>query len=439
MTRTTGATLVCACLLLLTQPGQAQDSSEGRYRTTHPDIALRNLDFQVNRARIIAQRQPGDAGAVRGLLDQLLTRAQFRGSYSDYDEALTITERLLGQRPDDPLAKLERARILERLHRFDEAETLLTELEAALDRVALDRVALDRVALDPDRRRHVAIADDAARARIRIALARGVPERVLADAERRAASNPGFGSLSQLAFTLHALGRIDEAEATYLEALEYWDQISPFAVSWIEFQRGELHVDRDPARAAVHYRRALDYMPAYVTARVHLAEALVEVGAIDEAIELLEAIAGQSEEPEVDSRLAEFLMAAGRHEEAAPVRERALRDYAELLERHPLAFLDHIAEFWLGSGNDPQQAWDMAERNLANAASDPALALAIEAAAAAERPELCELLERAGPRRARFVELDELIDEFQTRCPDAEASGPQQVEPPSSTSTAPLA
>ena len=401
MTRAIGMAFVCACLLLLAQHGQANDSSEGRYRTTHPDIALRNLDFQVNRARLLAQRQPRDAEAVRGLLDQLLTRAQFLGSYSDYDEALTVTERLLERLPDDPLAKLERARVLERLHRFDEAETLLTEVEPGLD---------------PSRRQHAALADDVARARIRIALARGTPEAVLADVERRAASNPGFGSLTQLAFTLHALGRVDEAETTYLEALKFWDQISPFAVSWIEFQRGELHVDRDPARAAAHYKRALDYMPAYVTARVHLAEALVEIGEIGEAITLLEAIAGQSEDPEVDSRLAEFLMAAGRHEEAEPIRERAERGYADLLARHPLAFLDHIAEFWLGSGDDPQQAWIMAERNLANAASDPALALAIEAAAAAGRPELCELLQRAEPRRGRFLELDELVEELQAQC-----------------------
>ncbi|MCC5887735.1 MAG: tetratricopeptide repeat protein [Gammaproteobacteria bacterium] len=431
MSRATAAALVvCACLLLLTQLGQAQSSSEGHYRTTHPDIALRNLDFQVNRARIIAQRQPHDTEAVRGLLDQLLTRAQFRGSYSDYDEALSVTERLLDARPDDPLASLERARVLERLHRFDEAERLLDALDVAIDRVASDRVATDR-------RRHAALADDTARARIRMALARGAPETVLAEAERRAASNPGFGSLTQLAFTLHALGRIEEAEASYLEALQFWDQISPFAIAWIEFQRGELHVDRDPAGAATHYRRAVDYLPAYVTARVHLAETLVELGEIDEAIDLLKAIAGQSEDPEVDSRLAEFLVAAGRDDEAKPVRERAERGYAELLARHPLAFLDHIAEFWLGSGDDPERAWVMAERNLANAASDPALALAIEAAAAAERPELCGLLERAEPRRGRFVELDELVEELRTSCP--ETAGTQQVEPPSSTSTAPLA
>ncbi|TVS16177.1 MAG: hypothetical protein EA417_10865 [Gammaproteobacteria bacterium] len=243
---------------------------------------------------------------------------------------------------------------------------------------------------------------------------------MLAEAQRRAASNPAFASLTQLAFTLHTLGRVDEAETNYLKALQFWDQISPFAVSWVEFQRGELHVDREPARAAAHYRRALDYMPAYITARVHLAEALVEIDELDEAIALLEAIAGESEDPEVDSRLAEFLVAAGRHEEAEPIRERAERGYAELLARHPLAFLDHIAEFWLGSGDDPQQAWVMAERNLANAASDPALALAIEAAAAAKQPELCELLQRSEPRRRRFVQLDELVEEFQAQCLEAE-------------------
>lgn len=403
MIRTTLTACLAACLLLL-QHGQAEEA-EVRFRTTHPDIAVRNQDFLVNRMRMTMERNPDDPEAVRRLLDQLLTRTQFRGTLRDYDEALTVTERLLERRPDDPRAQLERARVLERLHRFDEAERLLAALEPMLD---------------PGRSQHAAVADEAERARIRIQLARGEPETVLAAAEARAAEAPGFGSLTQLAFTLAALGRTEDAEAAYLRSLDFWDRISPFAIAWIEFQRGELHVATDPDRAALHYRRALDYLPGYITARVHLAEVMAEDGRYDEAIALLEAAVGTSEDPEVDSRLAEFLLAAGREEAAEPIRQRALAGYADLLERHPLAFLDHIAEFYLGSGGDPGQAWIMAERNWINAAGDPALALAIEAAAAAERPELCELLTLAVARRERHAELAELLEEHEGACSDGD-------------------
>lgn len=392
-----------AGLLLLLQIGQASVAEEPRYRTTHPDIALRNLDHQIEQARRILRVRPHDPDGVSNLLDHLLNRVQFRGSYSDFDAALAITEGLLSALPNDPGAGLARARILERLHHFDEAIDLLDDIRARIEQPPISV---------PSR----AWLQSIEQARIRITLARGRPEAVIASLRQLAAERPGFGTHTQLAFGLEALGRIDEAERSYVAALAFWDQITPFPVAWVEFQRGELYVGRDDARAAAHYRRALDYLPLYVTPRVHLAELLAEDDDLDGAIALLEAVAGRSEDPEVNSRLAEFLMAAGRDEEAMAVRSRAEQGYADLAERHPLAFLDHIAEFWLGAGNDPAQAWINAERHLANGASDRALGLAIEAAAAASRPELCDLIEQASSRRGRHPGLDDQLDLHSPHC-----------------------
>ncbi len=398
--RTVGAV---AGLVLLLQAGFAIAHDEPRYRTTHPDIALRNLDHQIEQARRVLSVHANNVAAVHSLLDHLLNRVQFRGSYSDFDEALSITERLLQALPDDPGAGLARARILERVHRFDEAIALLDDIQA-------------RIGETPSSRQARSWLQTTEQARIRITIARGRPEEVIEAVSHRAAEQPGFATHTQLAFALVALGRIDEAERSYLQALGSWDQMTPFPVAWVEFQRGELHVGRDDARAATHYRRALDYLPHYVSPRVHLAELLAENQDLDGAIALLEAIAGQSEDPEVDSRLAEFLMAAGRSDDAAAVRSRAERGYAALAARHPLAFLDHIAEFWLGAGGDPQQAWIHAQGHLANGASDRALALAIEAAAAAQRPERCELVAQASSRRGRLPGLNEQLDAHSQGC-----------------------
>lgn len=328
---------------------------------------------------------------------------QFRGSYSDFDEALAITAQRLETQPDDSETSLVRARILERLHRFDEAMDLLEKVEVRIEQTPISRASRSWL-------------QTIERARIRVTLARGRPETVIEQARRLAAEQPSFGSLTQLAFVLEALGQIEEAERSYLEALRFWDQITPFPIAWVAFQRGELHVGRDDARAAAHYRRALDYLPAYVTPRVHLAEVLAESGDLDGAIALLEAVAGHSEDPEVDSRLAEFLMAAGRSEEAAAARARAERGYGELAARHPLAFLDHIAEFWLAAGDDPERAWIQAQRHLANGASNRALALAIETAAAAQRRKLCGLIEQAASRLGRNAGLDEQLDRHSPYC-----------------------
>ena len=38
--------------------------------------------------------------------------------------------------------------------------------------------------------------------------------------------------------------------------------------------------------------------------------------------------------------------------------------YDELVARHPEAFADHAAEFWLDTGTDPHRALSLARRNL---------------------------------------------------------------------------
>jgi hypothetical protein len=73
-----------------------------------------------------------------------------------------------------------------------------------------------------------------------------------------------------------------------------------------------------------------------------------------------------SRDPEVPYRLAEMLIAQGRFEEAAPQLNAAHFGFDELLGRHLLAFADHAAEFYAGSGNDCRQALELARVNVAN-------------------------------------------------------------------------
>ena len=40
--------------------------------------------------------------------------------------------------------------------------------------------------------------------------------------------------------------------------------------------------------------------------------------------------------------------------------------FEALLEKHPLAFADHGAEFYAGSGNDARRALELARINVAN-------------------------------------------------------------------------
>ncbi len=71
-----------------------------------------------------------------------------------------------------------------------------------------------------------------------------------------------------------------------------------------------------------------------------------------------------SGDPEVHWRLADLMTAQGKD---AVAQMRAARSgFDAILERHLLAFTDHGAEFYAGSGNDCRRALELALFNVAN-------------------------------------------------------------------------
>ena len=107
------------------------------------------------------------------------------------------------------------------------------------------------------------------------------------------------------------------------------------------------------------------YVPGYVKARVHLAEICASQDQAGEAETLLR-LARSSHNPEVRWRLADVLFAQQRFEEAETELDAARVRFDQLLERHRLAFADHAAEFYAGSGHDCRRALELARANVAN-------------------------------------------------------------------------
>ena len=73
-----------------------------------------------------------------------------------------------------------------------------------------------------------------------------------------------------------------------------------------------------------------------------------------------------SGDPEVGWRLADGLIAQGRFAEGERQLESARSGFDQLLGKHLLAFADHAAEFYAGSGNDRRRALELARTNVAN-------------------------------------------------------------------------
>jgi hypothetical protein len=165
------------------------------------------------------------------------------------------------------------------------------------------------------------------------------------------------------------LERYAEADAVYQQAFCSYDGVSPFPLAWACFQLGVLWGELTPVPdanlAALWYRRAIAYLPGYVKARVHLAEIYANQEQTADAAALLMPVLS-SRDPEVRWRLADVLSAQQRFEEAETELDAARFGFDELLRRHPLAFADHAAEFYAGSGNDHPRALKLACANVMN-------------------------------------------------------------------------
>jgi tetratricopeptide (TPR) repeat protein len=364
-------------------------------RTTRGDLALRNLSDRINVIGKHAAREALRLAEREQWVELLLTRAQFTGSFADFDRAIELAEGAVREQGTDPKALLLRARTSSAVHRFDDA---VRDLDSAA-----------RLGADIDARL----------ASIRIAQGREL-ESARAFARARVERVASLEHLGLLANAEAALGEFDAADEHYAAALETLHDVSPFPVAQLCFQRGVMWAEQagKPERALPHYVEAVRRLPAYVVANVHLAELEVGLGRRDAAIERLRGLVDQSTDPEPAGLLGKLLLAQDAHAADGPALiQRARASYQTLLERHRGAFLDHAAEFFTGPGADPALASSLAQENLALRQTPRAYALAIEAAVGAhDSPLACRLIENARPAAAHSRNLSDLLEREGGRC-----------------------
>jgi tetratricopeptide (TPR) repeat protein len=328
---------------------------------TDGEIAVINLESARRRAWARFAQDARHPGAAEAIVESERLTAQFLGDPDALDRLDAVASQFA--RVDHSFrSALVHAEVASTVHRFDDARGHL----AAAALLGAPREAIERHSLT-------------------IVQACGVDLEAVLAARRRIAGESGrLEDLATLGAVLVDLERYAEADAAYRQALSSYDDVSPFSLAWVCFQLGmlwgELASDPEPDRAARWYRRAVAYLPGYVRARVHLAEILASQGRMGDAEALLRP-ALASGDPEVHWRLADVLIAQERREEAESRLDAARAGFDDLLERYPLAFADHAAEFYAGSGNDRRRALALARANVANRATRRAITqmLAIEA------------------------------------------------------------
>jgi len=313
---------------------------------TDGEIAAINLESACRRAWTRFTQDARTPGVAEALVDMERLRAQFLGDLDALDrlEALALQFACVD---DASRAAVIHADVASTVHRFEDA------------RNELARAALMDTSRDAIERRLLAI-DQAC----------GLDLDTVLDARNRIAAASGRAEdLIPLGAVLADLERFSEADAVYQRAFYRYDGISPFPLAWVCFQLGLLWGELVPVPdldlASRWYRCAIAYLPGHVSARVHLAEIYTGQGQASDAEALLRP-ALASCVPEVRWRLADALTAQERSEEASMELDAARRGFEDLLGKHLLAFADHAAEFYAGSGNDPPRALELARANVAN-------------------------------------------------------------------------
>jgi tetratricopeptide (TPR) repeat protein len=313
---------------------------------TDGEIAAINLESARRRAWARFEQDARAPGVAEAVVDCERLAAQCLGDLDALDRLETLASQF-ARVDDSSRAALVDAEVASTMHRFDDAR-------GHLARAARMGGACDAI------ERHVLTIDQAC----------GVDlDAVLEKRRRIAASSGRLEDLVPLGAVLADLERFTDADAVYRQALSSYTDVSPFPLAWACFQLGllwgELVPVSNPDRAALWYRRAIAYVPAYVKARVHLAEIDAGQNQTGDAETLLRSVLA-SGDPEVRWRLADVLIAQEKFEEAETQLDAARAGFDQLLARHRLAFADHAAEFYAGSGDDCRRALELAHTNVAN-------------------------------------------------------------------------
>jgi len=342
---------------------------------TDGEIAAINLESARRGAWARFAQDPQLPGVAEEIVDSERLASQFLGDLDVLDR-LDVLALQFARADDSFRATLVQAEVASAAHRFDDARGYL----ARAARTGAPREAIERQALAIDQ-----------------ACGEGL-DAVLAARRGFAKASGRLEDLVPLGALLADLERCAEADTIYRQAFFSYSDVSPFPLAWVCFQLGvlwgELAAAPDPALAAVWYRRAIAYLPGYVKARVHLAEIYASQNRMGDAEALL-LPALSSRDPEVNWRLADVLTAQGRFEEAERQLDAARSGFDRLLGRHLLAFADHAAEFYAGSGNNGRRAFELARTNVANRPTRravkqaDAIALIADAAGASDPHEAC--------------------------------------------------
>jgi tetratricopeptide (TPR) repeat protein len=309
-------------------------------RYTSGRIAVVNLSASIEALEL---RRAGGAPVedLLALSKLLFVRGDLLGRIADHDQAERVALEAVAASPYAPRSLFVRAQLAARFHRFSEAERLLDRASASAH---------------PDRE------VDAERAALLQATGRYLE--ALSLRSRLAKEEPGIHTVGALASLLAEMGSWSAAEAAYRAALDADTGVSPLPCGQLLFEWAVGAMRRSELERAEAIFAELDaILPQHVPGRGHRAEVALARGQVEDALTLILPLIAFSDDPEYRATYAEILAAHGERQAAARQAESAAAAYELLLARRAEAYADHAAAFYIGIGDRPWRAVELARFN----------------------------------------------------------------------------
>jgi tetratricopeptide (TPR) repeat protein len=309
-------------------------------RYTDGRIAVANLSKAID--GLARRRLEGATFAdLVALSDLLFVRGDLLGRIADHDRAEQVARAAMAGSPDTATALCIRAQLARRFHRFQEARALLDDAIAAgypSEKADVERAALLQ--------------------------ATGRYREALDVRERLAKDDPGIHTRGALATLLAEMNKWTAAESCYAAALAADRGVSPLPCGQLLFEWGVNAMRRGDLDRAEAILAELDaILPAHVPGLGRRAELALARGELERAVALIRPALETADDPEYGAIYAEILAARGEHEAAVREADKAAATYEQLLARRPEAYAERAAAFFMGVGNRPQRAIDLASAN----------------------------------------------------------------------------
>jgi tetratricopeptide (TPR) repeat protein len=321
-------------------------------RYTSGRIAVANLSATIDGLEHRRHRSATFEEQVE-LSRLLFLRGDLLGRIADHDRAESVAIDAIAVARDAGCAFYVRARLANRFHRFPEARTMLERALAA---------------------GHSPQEIDGERAAL--LQATGDYRQAQCIRERSANIDPGIHTLGGLASLLGEMGDWSASDACYSAALRTDRGVSPLPCAQLLFEWGVCAMRRGELdRAETTFATLGLILSAHVPGRGHRAEVALERGQLDRALGLILPLLDITDDPEYRATYAQILAARGDRAAAACEAEQAALEYERLLARRPEAYADHAASFFMGLGDRPLRALELATANCELRATPRARAL----------------------------------------------------------------